>query len=141
MVPGQGGDTVGGVPAVLMEISMKKSLVALSSILALSVGFGTAVAQDKTREQVKAEAKEAAKSPAGKGEADCAPLDNKSTKTRDQVKAETKEAMKTGQLSRGDEGCVNPTLAKSTKSRAEVKEEGKKAAKSPEGKGEADIKK
>lgn len=120
---------------------MNKSLVAMSAILALSVGFGSAVAQDKTREQVKAEAKEAAKSPAGKGEADCAPMDNKSTKTRDQVKAETKEAMKSGQLSRGDEGCAKPTPMTSTKSRAEVKEEGKKAAKSPEGKGEADIKK
>ena len=120
---------------------MKKSLVAMSALLALSVGFGSAVAQDKTREQVKAEAKEAAKSPAGKGEADCAPMDNKSTKTRDQVKAETKDAMKAGQLSRGDEGCAKPTPMTSTKTRAEVKEEGKKAAKSPEGKGEADIKK
>jgi hypothetical protein len=124
-----------------MEINMKKSLLALCSVLALSVGFGGAVAQDKAREQVKAEAKQAAKSPVGKGEADCAPLDNKSTKSREQVKAETKDAAKAGQPARGDEGCVNPTLVKSTKSRAAVKAEATKAARSPEGKGEADIKK
>lgn len=120
---------------------MNKSLIVMSSLLALAVGMGSAVAQDKSREQVKAEAKEAAKSPAGKGEADCPSTDVKSTKSREQVKAETKDAMAKGQLSAGNEGCENPTMAKSTKSRAEVKEEAKKAAKSPEGKGEADVKK
>ncbi len=129
-------------PPNAMEISkMNTSLVALSAALALAVGFGSVSAQDKTREQVKAEAKEAAKSPTGKGEADCPTLDNKSTKTRDQVKSETKDAMKSGQLSRGDEGCPNPEAVKSTKSRSEVKTEAKAAAKSPEGKGEADVKK
>jgi hypothetical protein len=121
---------------------MKKTLIALSSVLVLALGTSSVLAQDKTREQVKAEAKEAAKSPAGKGEADCPTIvDAKSDKSRAAVKAETTTAMKSGQLSRGNEGCENPTMPKSTKPRAEVKEEAKKAARSPEGKGEADIKK
>lgn len=119
---------------------MKKSMIALSALLALSVGFGPVVAQDKTREQVKAEAKQAAKSAAGKGEYDCPPVDGKSTKTRAQVKAETEAAAKAGTLKPGNEACENPT-GKSVKSRTEVKAEAKDAAKSPAGKGEADIKK
>jgi hypothetical protein len=138
MSPQRRVDDAGAVPANLMEIRMKKSLVAMSALLALSVGLGSAVAQNKTREQVQAEAKEAARSPAGKGEADCGPMDNKSTKTRDQVKAETQAAKAAGQTV-GDE-CVNPTVGKSTRPSSEVKAEAKKAAKSPEGKGEADVK-
>ena len=121
---------------------MSKLLIALMSWAALAAVANPAAAQDKTREQVKAEAKQAAKSPAGKGEADCPTIvDIKSDKSRADVKAETTAAMKAGQLSRGNEGCENPAMAKSTKSRTEVKEEAKKAARSPEGKGEADIKK
>lgn len=120
---------------------MSKLLIALMSWVALVAVATPASAQDKTREQVKAEAKEAAKSPAGKGEADCPSVDMKSDKSRAAVKAETTAAMKSGQLSRGNEGCENPTMPKSTKPRAEVKEEAKKAARSPEGKGEADIRK
>ena len=121
---------------------MSKLLIALMSWVAVAAVANPAAAQDKTREQVKAEAKEAAKSPAGKGEADCPTMvEMKPEKSRATVKAETTAAMKAGQLSRGNEGCENPTMAKSTKSRAEVKEEGKKAARSPEGKGEADIRK
>ena len=135
------GDAGGSIPAVSKgRPPVNKSIVALSALLALSVGFGSAVAQDKTREQVKAEAKQAAKSPAGKGEYDCPPVDGKSSKTRADVKGETQAAAKAGTLKPGNEACENPT-GKSVQARADVKAEAKEAAKSPAGKGEADVKK
>jgi hypothetical protein len=121
--------------------SLNLSVLALSGVLSLGLAAGPAGAQDKTREQVKAEARAAAQSPAGKGEADCPSTEIKSTKSRDQVKAETVAAAKSGQLARGDEGCANPAAPKTSKPRAEVKAEAREAAKSPAGKGEADIRK
>ena len=121
--------------------SLNVSVPALCALLSLGLVAAPASAQDKTRDQVKAEARAAAQSPAGKGEADCPSTDIKSSKTREQVRAETTAAAKSGKIERSDEGCANPAAPKTSKPRAEVKAEAREAAKSPAGKGEADVRK
>jgi hypothetical protein len=56
----------------------------------------------RARADVKGEAKQAAKSPEGKGEYDCPAPSKTSTKARKDVKAEAKEAVKKGEVGKGE---------------------------------------
>jgi len=101
--------------------------IVVSGLLAGLVGAG-ALAQTKSREEVRAEAASAAK--AGQidhGEVTTVPP-SRSTKARTDVKAETRAAVKAGQIDHG-EVTTTPPLPKSSKTRAEVKAEAASAIK------------
>lgn len=111
---------------------MKKTLITLSAVLA-AVFAGQAMAQDKTRAEVKKEAAAAEK--AGtieKGEGSKNP-EGKSTKARAEVKKEAAAANKAGT----DKEATSAPAAKSEKARADVKKEAAAAEKAGTiGKGE-----
>jgi Domain of unknown function (DUF4148) len=112
-----------------MTMKTVLSIVAAAAVALLST---QSFAQDKTRAEVKAEAKEANKkheTPAG--EAGMAPKDGKSTKARAEVKAEAKDANKKHETPAGEAGMASKD-AKGTKARADVKAETKDAAKKKE---------
>lgn len=100
----------------------KTSLIV--AVLAAFAAHGAFAADDKTRAEVKAEGKAAAKKGNTECEASAAPA-AKSDKTRAEVKAAGKGT------SRECDASVAPA-AKSEKSRAEVKQEVKEAVKSGE---------
>jgi hypothetical protein len=115
------------------EVTMRKdrmktaSSIVVAGLLAGLVGTG-ALAQTKSREEVRAEAASAAK--AGQidhGEVTTEPP-ARSTKARTEVKAETRAAVKAGQIDHG-EVTTAPPLPKATKTRAEVKAEAASAIK------------
>ena len=104
---------------------MKKTLITLSAVLA-AVFAGQAMAQDKTRAEVKKEAAAANKSGAvEKGEASKNP-EGKSEKARAEVKKEAAAAEKSGKI---DKEVTSAPAAKSEKARADVKKEAAAAEK------------
>ena len=120
---------------------MKKSLITLTAIAAALFTSQMAVAQDKARADVKAEAKDAVKAgKVEKGEGSASPTAGaKSTKERAEVKKEAAAAEKAGTIEKGPSPA--PT-GKSVKSRAEVKKEAASAVKSGDvAKGEGPAKK
>lgn len=117
---------------------MKKTLITLSAVVAAVFAAQGALAQDKARADVKAEAKDAVK--AGKVEKGEGPAATakpaKDATARADVKKEAAAAEKAGTIEKG-EGSASPTAgAKSTKARADVKKEAAAAVKAGEiGKG------
>jgi hypothetical protein len=101
--------------------------IVVAGLLAALVGT-SALAQSKSREEVRAEAASAAK--AGQidhGEVTTVPP-TPSTKARPDVKAETRAAVKAGQIDHG-EVTTTPPVPKTSKTRAEVKAEAASAIK------------
>jgi hypothetical protein len=95
--------------------------IVVAGLLVALIGT-SALAQSKSREEVRAEAASAAK--AGQidhGEVTTVPA-TRSTKARPDVKAETRAAVKAGQIDHG-EVTTTPPLPKTSKTRAEVKAE------------------
>ncbi|MES2716157.1 MAG: hypothetical protein V4795_10350 [Pseudomonadota bacterium] len=127
-------------PSIPLEIHMKKSLLALSAVVATLFTAQAALAQS-TRAEVKAEAASAVKSGAvAKGEGPAAGAAAKSTKERAAVKTEAAAAVKSGAVEKGPSADAGKD-AKSTKARAEVKKEAAAAVKAGDvGKG-PDVKK
>ncbi|HZV93563.1 MAG TPA: hypothetical protein VFF72_10120 [Caldimonas sp.] len=120
------------------EISMKTK-IALSAIVAAVAVFSQgafAQASSPTRAEVKAEAKTAAKAPAGEaGAGELKRPSTHSTKTRAQRKAETKAALKAHEgEAMGEAGSMkSQNTAGSTTTRAERKAKTKAALKAHEG--------
>ncbi|HEX7441246.1 MAG TPA: DUF4148 domain-containing protein [Caldimonas sp.] len=97
------------------------SSIALAGLLA-AFATGFAVAQPKTREEVRAEAASAARAgQIDRGEVTTVPP-AQSVRARAEVKAETRAAVKAGAIDRGEVTRV-PAPKPSTKTRAEVKAE------------------
>ncbi len=117
---------------------MKKTLITLSAVVAAVFAAQGALAQDKSRADVKAEAKDAVKAgTAQKGEGPAATdKPAKGATARADVRKEAAAAEKAGTIEKG-EGSASPTAgAKSTKARADVKKEAAAAVKAGEiGKG------
>lgn len=112
-----------------MKMKTTLSLVAAAAVALLSFG---ALAQEKTRAEVKAETASANK--AGKiatGDMDAPTPKPKSTANRSQVKSDTAAAEKSGQIATGDLPAKT-AKPKSTASRTDVKAETKAANKAGE---------
>lgn len=109
---------------------MQKTLIAVTAIAAALFTVQGAVAQDKTRPEVKAEAKDAVKAgKVEKGEGSASPTAGaKSTKERAEVKKEAAAGEKAGTLVKG-EGPAAEKAPTSTKARADVKKEAAAAEK------------
>lgn len=124
---------------------MKKTLITLSAVVAAVFAAQGALAQDKARADVKAEAKDAVKAgTAQKGEGPAATdKPAKGATARADVKKEAAAAEKAGTLPKGEgPTAASDKNAKSTKARAEVKDEAKAAVKAGEvAKGEGPAKK
>ncbi|HQC99281.1 MAG TPA: hypothetical protein PK306_26595 [Aquabacterium sp.] len=82
---------------------MKKTLITLSAVVAAMFAAQGALAQEKTRAEVKAEAKEAVKAhKIDQGEGSPSPTAGaKSTKARADVKKEAAAAVKAGEIGKG----------------------------------------
>lgn len=106
-----------------MKMKTTLSLVAAAAVALFTSG---AFAQEKSRAEVKEEAKTATKT-GGAGEAGAPAAKPKSTKARADVKAEAKDAEKTGKIETGD--ASKAAKPKSTAARADVKSETKAAVK------------
>jgi hypothetical protein len=126
-----------------MSLKTVLSIVAAAAVALIST---QSFAQDKTRAEVKAEAKEANKkheTPAGEA-GPAAAKDGKSTTTRAAVKADAKDANKKHETPAGEAGMAAKD-GKSMKARADVKAETKDAAKkkelTPAGEAAAPVKK
>jgi adenylosuccinate synthase len=117
---------------------MKKTLITLSAVVAAVFAAQGALAQDKARADVKAEAKDAVKAGTvqkGEGPA-AADKPAKGATARADVKKEAAAAEKAGTVQKG-EGPAAEKKPTSTKERAEVKKEAAAAVKAGEtGKGE-----
>jgi uncharacterized low-complexity protein len=112
-------------------MKMKTALSLVAAAVALL--SHSAFAQDKSRAEVKEEAKKAVKegdTKAGEGQPGADKTTTKSTKTRAERKAEANAAVKAGQTKAGEtQPGADKAMAKSDKARADVKAETKKAVK------------
>jgi hypothetical protein len=110
-----------------MKMKTTLSLVAAAAVALFSYG---AMAQEKSRAEVKQEAKEATKTQ-GSGEAGNTKAPKpKSTAARSDVKSETKTANKEGKIEQGE--MAKAPKHKSTAARSDVKSETKSANKKGE---------
>ncbi len=108
---------------------MKKSIVALSVLVAALFTTQAVLAQDKTRAEVKKEAASAVKAgEVGKGPSAGPGADATSVKNRAEVKKDAAAAEKAGTIEKGPSPGPG-AAANSVKARAEVKKEAASAVK------------